>query len=143
MTLVFVYGTLKRGQKNRRLVEGLQVQTTRSAVLRGVTLFDIRAPAHPYPYPALLRGRGSVLGEVVELSNHVHPNDALMALDHLEREGFEYHRVPCWVWARGQRLRAWVYVYASSQRAFQARGVRLRSISWKPRQIPRKFHFKR
>jgi gamma-glutamylcyclotransferase (GGCT)/AIG2-like uncharacterized protein YtfP len=143
MTLVFVYGTLKRGQNNRRLMDGLQVQSTRFAFLRGVALFDIRAPSHPYPYPALLRGQGFVLGEVVELSNRVDAEDALLALDHLEREGFEYHRVPCWVWSRGQRLRAWVYVYASKQRAFQARGVRLASISWKPRKIPHEIHPRR
>jgi gamma-glutamylcyclotransferase (GGCT)/AIG2-like uncharacterized protein YtfP len=137
MTLVFVYGTLKRGQKNRRLIEGLPVISTRFAVLRGVALFDIRAPSHPYPYPALLRGRGRVLGEVIEISNQTHPEDALMALDHLEREGHEYHRVPCWVWVRGQRQRAWVYVYASKKRIFRARGLRLQLMSWKPRRILR------
>ncbi len=130
MTQVFVYGTLKRQQENHRLLEGVGIKKIRLARLHGVALFDITDPVRPYPYPALLRGQGQVLGELVELESG---DDALLVLDHLELEGFEYHRVKCWVKVHGQLERAWVYLYASRQHLWRSKGKPHRALSWLPR----------
>lgn len=126
---VFVYGTLKRRQINHVLLEGVGVCQIRFAQMHGVALFDITHPMRPYPYPALLRGYGRLLGELVELKSA----DALLVLDHLETEGYEYHRIPCWVRCQGQLERAWVYIYASRQHLQRMGGKRHRAISWSPR----------
>jgi gamma-glutamylcyclotransferase (GGCT)/AIG2-like uncharacterized protein YtfP len=126
---VFVYGTLKRKHINHLLLEGVGVARIRRARLFGVQLFDIADPMRPYPYPALLRGAGQVLGELVDL---MQLEDGLLVLDHLECEGFEYHRVPCWVRVSGQLERAWVYVYASKRFLCRMKGKRHGLVSWSP-----------
>jgi gamma-glutamylcyclotransferase (GGCT)/AIG2-like uncharacterized protein YtfP len=127
---VFVYGTLKRRQINHVLLEGVGVARIRPARLLGVMLYDIAHPTRPYAYPALLRGAGQVLGELVELRDL---EDGLLVLDHLECEGFEYHRVPCWVRVSGQLERAWVYLYASKNLLHRMKGKRRLAVSWTPR----------
>jgi gamma-glutamylcyclotransferase (GGCT)/AIG2-like uncharacterized protein YtfP len=126
---VFVYGTLKRRQINHVLLEGVGVARIRPARLLGVMLYDIAYPMRPYAYPALLRGAGQVLGELVELRDL---EDGLLVLDHLECEGFEYHRVPCWVRVSGQLERAWVYLYASKNLLYRMKGKRRVVVSWTP-----------
>jgi gamma-glutamylcyclotransferase (GGCT)/AIG2-like uncharacterized protein YtfP len=81
---VFVYGTLKRKHINHILLEGVGIARIRPARLCGVELYDIADPMRPYPYPALLRGMGQVLGELVDLTQL---EDGLLVLDHLECEG--------------------------------------------------------
>jgi gamma-glutamylcyclotransferase (GGCT)/AIG2-like uncharacterized protein YtfP len=130
---VFVYGTLKRQQINHQLLEGVGIQRIRKAILHGVTLFDITDPVRPYPYPALLRGQGQLLGELIELKTQQHPDDALLVLDHLEMEGFEYHRVKCWISVQGQLERAWVYLYASRRHLQRAKGKPRIALTWSPR----------
>ena len=130
---VFVYGTLKRKQINHVLLEGVGIGRIRPARLCGVQLFDITDPVRPYPYPALLRGQGQVLGELVELHIGKHPEDGLLVLDHLELEGFEYKRVKCWVRVAGQLERAWVYLYFSKQHVWRSKGQRQTSIFWQPK----------
>jgi gamma-glutamylcyclotransferase (GGCT)/AIG2-like uncharacterized protein YtfP len=127
---VFVYGTLKRRQINHVLLEGVGVARIRPARLCGVVLYDIAHPTRSYAYPALLRGAGQVLGELVELSD---VEDGLLVLDHLECEGYEYHRVPCWVRVSGQLEQAWVYLYASKKMLWRMNGKRLQTVSWSPR----------
>ena len=65
MNQIFVYGTLKRHQINHVLLEGVGIKRIRYGLLRGVELFDIADPLRPYPYPALLRGQGQLLGEQI------------------------------------------------------------------------------
>jgi gamma-glutamylcyclotransferase (GGCT)/AIG2-like uncharacterized protein YtfP len=127
-TLVFVYGTLKCGFVNEAAMRGVssvEVNRVRKALVRGVTLYHLPNPGRPYAYPALRRGAGMALGELHALESE----DALMVLDHLELEGFEYHRRRCWAILRGERVRAWVYVYASSAR-LHAQGARRYARVW-------------
>ncbi len=133
MSQVFVYGTLKRKQINHVLLEGVGIKRIRNARLCGVQLFDITDPVRPYPYPALLRGQGQLLGELIELTHGQHPEDALLVLDHLELEGFEYKRVKCWVRVQGQLERAWVFMYASKKQLWRNQGKKRHSIRWLPR----------
>lgn len=82
-THVFVYGTLRRGEGNHRLlVDARFVRETRT--VPAFTLCDLGA------YPALLEGGGtSVLGEVYEVTRA-----ELAALDRLEGHPTFYRREP-------------------------------------------------
>ncbi len=133
---VFVYGTLKRKQINHVLLQGIGITRIRFAVLYGVQLFDITHPMRPYPYPAMLRGQGKLLGELVELELGQHPDDGLLVLDHLELEGLEYTRKRCWVRVQGQFQRAWVYLYASRKYLQRMGGKRRSEVTWLPRKQP-------
>lgn len=129
---VFVYGTLKRGLVNYPAMQGVGIERVEKAVLRGVALYNLPNPGRPYPYPALMRGRGVVLGELHTLSNTAQPLDALRILDHLELEGYEYQRVPCWVTMRGRKLRAWVYLYNSPNKLHRQKAQRSSRVTWQP-----------
>jgi len=129
---VFVYGTLKRGLVNFPAMQGVGVSSIQKAVLRGVALYNFPNSNRPYPYPALMRGRGTVLGELHTLNNHLEPLDALRVLDHVEFEGYEYQRVPCWVIVRGSRVRAWVYLYKSPNKLHRQKAQRSSRVSWQP-----------
>ena len=129
---VFVYGTLKRGLVNFPAMQGVGIERIQKAVLRGVTLYQFPNSGRPYPYPALMRGNSAVLGELHTLSQHLEPLDALRVLDHVELEGFEYQRVPCWVIVRGAHVRAWVYLYNSVSKLHRLNAQRSRHVSWQP-----------
>jgi gamma-glutamylcyclotransferase (GGCT)/AIG2-like uncharacterized protein YtfP len=138
---IFVYGTLKRGMVNQHAMNGVGVDRARFAYLRGFQLLEVppglrrsvTESGSAYPYPAMLRGSGLVIGEIHRLRrSELHPEDALLVLDHLEREGHEYHRVKWWAVHRGQRVRVWVYAYASQRLALQSGARAFRGASWKP-----------
>ena len=129
---VFVYGTLKRGLVNFPAMQGVGITHIQKAVLRGVTLYHFPNSGRPYPYPALMRGRGAVLGELHTLAYHLEPLDALRVLDHVELEGYEYQRVPCWVLMRGSRVRAWVYLYKSVSKLHRLKAQRSSRVTWQP-----------
>ena len=129
---VFVYGTLKRDLVNFSAMQGVGIERIEKAVLRGVALYNLPNPGRPYPYPALMRGNSTVLGELHTLSNTAQPLDALRVLDHVELEGFEYRRVPCWVIVRGRQLRAWVYLYNSPNKLHRQKAQRSSRVSWQP-----------
>lgn len=99
MALVFVYGTLKRGRSNHRLMRGARLLGTH--VTEAVfTLLDLGG----YP-AALARGGTAVSGEVYRI-----PPGLLARLDRLE--GDEYLRVPVPTpWGE-----AWMYLYRGKRR---------------------------
>ena len=141
MPEIFVYGTLKRGHVNHHAMQGVGVDQTRFAWLRGFKLMEIppgvrrsvSESGSAYPYPALLRGHGLVVGETHRLgASELGPEDALAVLDHLEREGFEYHRVKWWATRRGERVRVWVYVYASRGLAARTSARAFHGVLWRP-----------
>jgi gamma-glutamylcyclotransferase (GGCT)/AIG2-like uncharacterized protein YtfP len=69
--LVFVYGTLKRGEKNHHWLEGASWQG--EAELSGVLLHDLG------PFPMAVIGKGTAIGEVYGVEEH-----GLARLDELE-----------------------------------------------------------
>jgi gamma-glutamylcyclotransferase (GGCT)/AIG2-like uncharacterized protein YtfP len=140
--IIFVYGTLKRGLVNAPAMRGAGSDRIQAAYLRGFRLFELptkprqgaRGGVRPYPYPLLVQQSGSnglVLGELHRLGgSELHPDDALLVLDHLELEGYEYHRRAWWAVVRGVRVRAWVYIYASRTLAARRGARAFRGISW-------------
>ncbi|MFN3266016.1 MAG: gamma-glutamylcyclotransferase family protein [Deinococcales bacterium] len=132
---VFVYGTLKRKQINHVLLEGVGIARIRPAWLAGAALYNIADPQRPYSYPAIVFGRGVVLGELIDLQNI---ENGLLVLDHLECEGFEYLRKPCWVRVAGRLERAWVYVYASQRLLRRMRATPYPRPSWVPHKLEKR-----
>jgi gamma-glutamylcyclotransferase (GGCT)/AIG2-like uncharacterized protein YtfP len=131
---VFVYGTLKRGLRNYPAMQGAGVSRVQNAFLKGFVLYHVPNFERPYPYPCLVAGRGTVMGELHTLgASELEPEDALRVLDHLELEGLEYRRVQTWVRCRGRLERAWVYVYLSKRLVHRVRANRVRKLAWVPR----------
>lgn len=71
---VFVYGTLMSGMHNHCLIRPYLETITRGK-MKGI-LFDL-----PYGFPAVIPGKGTVYGEIMELRNI---NEAIIVLDRLE-----------------------------------------------------------
>jgi gamma-glutamylcyclotransferase (GGCT)/AIG2-like uncharacterized protein YtfP len=107
---IAVYGTLRRGQRNHRLLGGAQFLGI--GYVSGA-LFDMpQTPLREYAYPALVEGPGRVAVEVYRLPG----DEVLAALDALElydpsdEAGSEYLRRAVAVF-EGPVSRAYAYLY--------------------------------
>lgn len=110
MEKVFVYGTLKRGERNFPLAEQAGLVRVVSGYVEGFALFHLLANSQrPYAYPAMVPGEGRVYGEVLFL-----PAEGLKLLDELEEEGIEYRRAKVLVKTKEGMFEAWVYLYQKS-----------------------------
>ena len=93
--LLFVYGTLRRGECNHHLLEHAQLLGNHET-LPEYTLYDLGA------YPAVIEGHSSILGEVYLIDD-----TTLKAVDRLEDVPVEYRReqieTPFGL--------AWIYLY--------------------------------
>ncbi len=105
----FVYGTLRRGQGNYRLLRGRTVREVR-ARLTTARLYDIGG------LPMAIEGKGQVTGEIMTISPNFY-EDMLARLDRLEGVDHEhpdrgfYRRVICTPFTEdGKSTRAWVYL---------------------------------
>ncbi|MGQ9736106.1 MAG: gamma-glutamylcyclotransferase family protein [Thermaceae bacterium] len=106
MERVFAYGTLKQGGRNHPWVASSLLRVVPGFV-EGHSLFLLEeAPDRPYAYPAMVRGRGRVYGEVLFLLEGFLP-----LLDVLEEEGVEYRREKVPVHTEEGMLEAWAYLY--------------------------------
>jgi len=92
--LVFVYGTLKRGEKNHHWLEGASWQG--EAELSGVLLHDLG------PFPMAVIGDGTAIGEVYAVEER-----GLARLDELEGYPRLYDRH---VLTLNDGRQAWVYL---------------------------------
>jgi gamma-glutamylcyclotransferase (GGCT)/AIG2-like uncharacterized protein YtfP len=114
--LLFVYGTLMRGQPAHRLMRGARL-LGRVTTPPDFTLYDLG------PYPAAVRrGHGRVHGELYAV-----PTTLLRRLDAYEHCPREYQRaiIPT---AQGP---AWIYLYPTRPR----RGHRLWHGNWRRRRL--------
>ncbi len=128
---VFVYGTLKQGERN--FAVSLEAGWIRSepAYVEGFQLFHIpRRERLPYCYPAVVQGAGRVWGEVQWFADL---GQALVSLDILEDEGHEYLRVTTVAHLPGQvgKLPVWIYVYPGLQSIQAASGLWLPDGVWR------------
>lgn len=93
MIKVFVYGTLKRGYGNHRLLAGRSIFIGDDSIAG--KLFDLG------PFPAAQKGEGKIYGEVWMIGPHT-----LKSLDTLEGHPEFYKREPVTTQAGHE---AWVY----------------------------------
>ncbi|GIW37333.1 MAG: gamma-glutamylcyclotransferase [Meiothermus sp.] len=128
---VFVYGTLKRGERNFEVSRQAGWLRSEPACIEGFRLFHIpKGDLRPYAYPGVVKGEGRVWGEVQWFANL---DQALALLDRLEDEGGEYLRSPTTAYLfeqGGAPCRVWVYVYASLPALESAGGIWLPQGVW-------------
>lgn len=98
-TLLFVYGTLKRGQANHARLQGARWEG--EATLEGGCLFDLG------PFPMAIAGEGQIHGELYALAF-----EALAAIDVFEGAPRLYERHWCLL---SDGRQAWVYFGRSRQ----------------------------
>mgnify|MGYP001770943262 FL=1 len=125
---VFVYGTLKQGERNFPVSQQAGWKRSESGWLEGFQLFHIpQSRLRPYSYPAIVQADGRVWGEVqwfqdLEL--------ALSVLDSLEDEGREYLRIPTTAHTEAGPVLVWVYVYPGLEAIRSAQGILISSGVW-------------
>lgn len=109
---VFVYGTLRTGQPNHRLLDGAIASVT-PGVLHHAAMYGAGAP-----FPFVTDGDGTVTGELIHISSGRY-TEMLRRLDSLE--GFfgpddpsnMYHRVQRPIETATHTVPAWVYLAAT------------------------------
>lgn len=97
----FVYGTLKKGYVNHRLLE--KSQFVGNGEIKGFSIYDLG------PYPAIVDSKDA--GEVVAGELYEIDEKTLVMLDRLEGEGFLYKRRQVNVLVGESELDAYVYVF--------------------------------
>ncbi|GIW26632.1 gamma-glutamylcyclotransferase [Meiothermus sp.] len=127
---VFVYGTLKQGQRNFWVSQEAGWVRSEPAYIEGFQLFHIpEGDLRPYAYPGVVKGEGRVWGEVQWFADLA---QALVLLDELEDEGGEYLRSPTTAYLQPteQPCTVWVYTYPSLQAVQSAGGIWLPEGVW-------------
>lgn len=125
---VFVYGTLKQGERNFAVSQQAGWVRSEPGWLEGFRLFHIpQRERLPYSYPAIAQGEGRVWGEVQRFKDL---EFALSVLDPLEDQGREYLRIPATAQTESGALLVWVYVYPSLEAIRRAQGILISSGVW-------------
>lgn len=109
---IFVYGTLKRGEKSHRELSGIKgVRFVGEARIKAL-LFQL--PRADYPGAVPTAEDKYVYGQLFSIQD---PERTLKALDKFEEvdEGL-FRRKMVDAWAGSKRTRAWTYFYAGSVR---------------------------
>lgn len=115
---VAVYGTLKHGMANHRLLEGARYVGT--DLLTSITLYDLGE----YP-AAVLEPSDGIVVEVYEVNTaHVAALDLLEELDARNSEAGLYRRSIC----QTRHGEAWIYIYNPAVENMPC----IRSGSWTP-----------
>ena len=96
--LVFVYGTLKRGQRNHGWIADSEY--VGEETVRGFEMLDLEY------YPAVIEGEGEVSGELYRVMA-----DVFRGLDYLESYPRLYNRMRV-LTSRGE---AWIYYFESDK----------------------------
>ncbi|MFC6920264.1 gamma-glutamylcyclotransferase family protein [Meiothermus taiwanensis] len=129
---VFVYGTLKQGERNFQVSKEAGWLRSAEAYIEGFQLFHIpKGKGRPYAYPGVVPGEGRVWGEVQWFADLEY---ALLLLDRLEDEGREYRRIPTTAYLSQQALQpcaVWVYTYPSLQAMQSVAGLWLPEGVWR------------
>lgn len=140
---VFVYGTLKQGERNFAVSKQAGLVRSEPAYLEGFQLFYIpQRERLPYGYPAVVMAspaspEGRVWGEVQWFADL---HRALAILDRLEDLGREYLRSPATAYLCNRAEEAcvvWVYTYPSLQSVQRVWGVWLPEGVWGEQKQPK------
>lgn len=124
----FVYGTLRAGQTNSRLLRGA-IAHTRPAILCGAQMFDLG------PYPMIVEAdAGQIVGELVQIKAAKYAA-ILKSLDRLEgvdgahpaNPNALYRRLRRHIISDDQPVEAWVYI---GREAMARRGKLVESGDW-------------
>ena len=99
--LIFVYGTLMRGQRAHHMLSGARF--CGQYTLHGYAMYHLGRYPGIRPLPG-----GQVLGEVYQISG-----DMLAQMDEYEEEGTLYHRKRVSVEHDSGQTDVWAYIYAS------------------------------
>jgi gamma-glutamylcyclotransferase (GGCT)/AIG2-like uncharacterized protein YtfP len=99
---VFVYGTLKKGKPNHRIIQHCKGS---KAYAPGIDLFA--GPSFPFAK----RGSRIAIGEVYEVDQ-----ETLVRLDHLEGHPTFYQREKTNVLINGSRSQAWIYLFPNADK---------------------------
>lgn len=127
---VFVYGTLKPGERNAHVARRAGTHTSREAILHGFDLYDL----HPEGYPCIVPGPSNAVihGHVLTF------DDWRQAQPHLDRlEGTHltpplYHRVRATAITADGSQQVWVYTYARPHRLTTPGATPLPNGHWPP-----------
>lgn len=123
---VFVYGTLKPGERNHGVIGRGGSFSCEEAHISGFDIYHF----HPENYPGILQGDGVVHGWIITYSDI---SKAMPYLDELEGTSMEpplYNRVL--TIAQPQGTPVWVYVYGRPERCRQPSARRVASGNWSP-----------
>ncbi|MGK0618725.1 gamma-glutamylcyclotransferase family protein [Meiothermus cerbereus] len=135
---VFVYGTLKQGERNFSVSRQAGWVRSELAYIEGFRLFHIpQGDLRPYAYPGVVQGEGRVFGEVQWFADLSH---ALELLDALEDEGSEYLRIPTTAYLYRQAAQpcaVWLYTYPSLQAVQSVSGIWLPEGVWREQTQPK------
>ncbi|NPA16561.1 MAG: gamma-glutamylcyclotransferase [Aquificae bacterium] len=101
MEYLFVYGTLKRGGKLHRYMDGARF--IGEGRIEGYRMYLVDW------YPAVVRGYGNVYGEVYMVDRKL-----LRLIDGIEEEGVLYRREKVDVKMGDKTIKCWVYIYLGS-----------------------------
>lgn len=102
MEKVFVYGTLKKGFYNHRLLNGYEPKQAKAP---GINLYEGSS------YPFAKRGPGTAIGEVYEVDDQT-----MNRLDRLEGHPSFYKREETKVFCEGEFEEAWIYLYPDADK---------------------------
>lgn len=122
---VFVYGTLRKGEGNHRIIQPY-IDSMLPAALSDANLYDLGA------FPAVSDGDGYVIGELYGLKNYGRDNyaEGIQELDWLEGVGSGLYKreLRTVIDNRGGVWRAWVYLAGQTIRLAEKK--RIASGDW-------------
>lgn len=120
---LFVYGTLRTGERNHGIARGLGLVATQRAVASGLDLFHLE----PEGYPAVVSGSGVVHGEVLALDRGL---DRLDRLEGVDRPDPRYARVRRAVEVGAERAEVWIYLYLRIDRLERPGAIQIAHGDW-------------
>ena len=106
---VFVYGTLRSGERNHRFAVSAGLVDIAAARAEGLALYHLE----PEGYPAVVAGAGVVVGELLTLAGGLARLDRLEGVDRPEPR---YARVRWTVTSGAERHEAWIYLFLARER---------------------------
>lgn len=124
---LFVYGTLRSGRSNHFLAETSGLISVSPAIAPGLLLYHLETEG----YPAVIPGRGRVIGEVLELTGGLELLDRLEGL-HLDPPPYLRRRWRVTV-AGGAECSVWIYLYARPAALRNGRARLVSSGDWQCR----------